>query len=113
MDPQFTVPSEGIERGDQSLYDKGGSNLTRDGILQILNRGESVMLHGKLITQVEQLPGEAYFVKNEQDAETTMQKLQKQIAEIQAEMAKLAVSPITDVDAEPKPHKVKKEESNT
>lgn len=71
------------------MYDEKG-RLTREGAINQIKAGGSVLINGKLYNKVENLPGEADFAKGDTTAEdSARESLLKQKADIEAQLKSL------------------------
>lgn len=68
------------------MYDANGK-LTRAGAVDVIKGGGSVLVNGKLYTNVDRLPGEAEFAKGDTAAEKAARaRLQQTLRETQVQL---------------------------
>lgn len=72
-----------------SLYDKEG-NITREGAEKVIREGGSVAIKGRLYSSIDKLPNEADFAGDNAESQANARaKLEKQVADAQAQLQKL------------------------
>lgn len=75
------------------MYDDKG-NITREGAEQVIREGGTVSINGKTYQTIDSLPDEASFAAGNPGAEAGVRdRLAKQIADAQAQLARLGPAP--------------------
>jgi hypothetical protein len=74
-------------------------DLTYERMVSIINDGESVLLDGKIITRIQDLPLPEQLATTDADREANRKVLESQIAELQARLDGIQAQPAVSAEA--------------